>query len=154
MLKFSIQTPIKASMTNVWKQFDQNLLEKLSPPFPIVRISTFEGCHTNDRVVLEMDFLLLKTTWSSIITDFQESESENFFIDEGVKMPFGLTYWQHKHSVKKLTDASSAVVDTIQFKSKFFLLDYLLYPLFYGMILYRIPIYQKLLSTKHEIKFN
>jgi ligand-binding SRPBCC domain-containing protein len=101
-----------------------------------------------------MDFLLLKTTWSSIITDFQESESENFFIDEGVKMPFGLTYWQHKHSVKKLTDASSAVVDTIQFKSKFFLLDYLLYPLFYGMILYRIPIYQKLLSTKHEIKFN
>jgi ligand-binding SRPBCC domain-containing protein len=141
-------------MTNVWKQFDQKLLEKLSPPFPIVRIRTFEGCKTNDRVVLEMNFLLLKTTWSSIITEFQESESENFFIDEGVEMPFGLIYWQHKHMVKKLTDTTSAVVDSIQFKSKFFLLDYLLYPLFYGMILYRIPIYQKLLSTKHEIKLN
>ncbi|MHA8067560.1 hypothetical protein V7S76_12880 [Aquirufa sp. ROCK2-A2] len=154
MPKFSIQTDIKANMNHVWKQFDRNLLAKLSPPFPIVKIETFDGCQINDHVALRMDFGIWQTTWSSIIIDNKETENLNYFTDKGMKMPFGLTFWEHTHGVKMLSASTSAVVDSIEYKSKFVLLDYLLFPLFYGMILYRIPIYKKLLSTSYEIKLN
>ncbi|MFM6948886.1 MAG: SRPBCC family protein [Aquirufa sp.] len=148
MLKFSLQTKINSTIDLVWKQFDKDLLEKLSPPFPLIRISTFDGCNVNDNVVIEMNFLLYKTSWSSLIIENQTSESEKYFIDQGIKMPFGLKYWKHKHGLKMINDHQTAIIDSIEFQTNYRILDYILFPLFYGMILYRIPLYKKLLSTK------
>jgi ligand-binding SRPBCC domain-containing protein len=148
MPKFDLRTNVDASMNDVWTRFDKTLLEKLSPPFPLIRIEQFDGCEINDHVVLEMNFILFKTIWSSIITDNKITDSENHFTDEGVKMPFGLRYWKHKHIIKKVTDTTCAIVDSIHFYTKYPLLDYLLFPLFYGMILFRIPIYKKTLINK------
>ena len=148
MLKFSQQTTINATLEDVWKQFDKNLLKKLSPPFPFIQIQTFDGCEVDDHVIIEMDFLLYKTTWNSIIVENSISETEIFFIDQGVKMPFGLVHWKHKHGLKKIDDKKTSIIDTIEFKTNYLFLDYILFPLFFGMILYRRPIYKKLLSAK------
>jgi ligand-binding SRPBCC domain-containing protein len=148
MLKFSLQTTINATIDEVWKQFDKELLEKLSPPCPLIRISTFDGCEVNDKVVIDMNFLITKTSWSSLIIENQNSETEKYFIDQGIKMPFGLTHWKHKHGLKKSDDCTTIIIDTIEFNTNYLILDYILFPLFYGMILYRKPLYKKLLSTK------
>lgn len=147
MLKFSLQTTINATIDQVWKQFDKELLEKLSPPFPFIKISTFDGCEVNDKVVIDMNFVFLKTSWSSLIIENQISDTEKFFTDKGIKMPFGLTHWKHKHGLKKVDDRT-IIIDSIEFHTKYIILDYLLFPLFYGMIVYRKPLYKKLLSTK------
>ncbi len=148
MLKFSLQTTINATIDEVWKQFDKDLLEKLSPPFPIISISTFDGCEINDKVVIDMNFLITKTSWSSLIIENQNSENEKFFVDQGIKMPFGLTYWKHKHGLIKKNSTTTIILDAIEFETPSIILDYILFPLFYGMILYRKPLYKKLLSTK------
>jgi ligand-binding SRPBCC domain-containing protein len=87
-----------------------------------------------------------KVTWSSLITEDKLTADEWFFIDEGVKMPFGLHYWQHKHRVKKINEESCEIIDEISFDTRNEFLNYLLFPFLWGMIFYRKPFYQKYLS--------
>jgi ligand-binding SRPBCC domain-containing protein len=102
MLSYSISTPIQAPISHVKELFTADLLLRLSPPFPRVSLQRFDGCKKDDNVILEINLVFTKVTWSSLITEDKLTANEWFFIDEGVKMPFGLHYWQHKHRVKKI----------------------------------------------------
>jgi hypothetical protein len=64
-------------MQNVWTQFDADLLKKLSPPFPQVRIVRFDGCQTGDIVTLELNLVLAKPLWTSKITGAMNIASKN-----------------------------------------------------------------------------
>ena len=146
MPSFSVRTRINAPMQDVWTQFDAALLSKLSPPFPKVRIVRFDGCQTGDLVSLELNLLVAKLIWTSQITDSIQNEAFCAFVDEGVKMPFGLQFWQHKHRVKKITEESCEIIDEISFDTRNAFLNYLLFPFLWGMIFYRKPFYKKYLS--------
>ena len=113
MLSYSISTPIQAPISHVKELFTADLLLRLSPPFPRVSLQRFDGCKKNDNVILEINLLFRKVTWSSLITEDALTADEWYFIDQGVKMPFGLQYWQHKHRVKKISEVSCEIIDEI-----------------------------------------
>lgn len=145
MPSFQITSRVSASLPYVWSKFDQNLLAKLAPPFPIARIIQFDGCQVNDKVCIELDFLLYRTRWYSVISSFKADTTSYVFVDEGTKVPFGIKAWRHEHRIESIDEKTSSIVDKISFQTNFKLLDCLLFPLIWGMIAYRIPLYKKYL---------
>jgi ligand-binding SRPBCC domain-containing protein len=146
MPSFRVQTRVNATMENVWSRFDASLLTKLSPPFPTVRIVRFDGCQTGDQVSLELNLIAVKPIWNSLITSSAQTDTHCVFVDEGTKMPFGLIAWRHEHRIEKIDAGHCQIVDQISFKTKFWFLDYLLFPFLWGMIVYRIPLYKLYLN--------
>jgi ligand-binding SRPBCC domain-containing protein len=146
-MKITIKTAVNQPMEAVWNGFDESLFAKLAPPFPPVKLLRFDGSEQGDEVHLELDFIFFKQTWVSIITENVKTEKEIYFIDKGVKLPFFLTFWQHKHLIVKAIDMKrdirSIIIDEIAFESPF---GILLYPALFLQFFYRKPIYKKIFS--------
>jgi ligand-binding SRPBCC domain-containing protein len=142
-MKINIETAVNQSVNQVWEQFDEKLLMQLSPPFPPVKLISF-GQKIGEKVTLELNFFIIRQLWVSIITDFYLSVEENYFIDEGVQLPFFLKYWKHKHRIVKNDNSGSKIIDEIEFRTPTILTDYIFYPILYLQFLYRKPIYRKL----------
>jgi ligand-binding SRPBCC domain-containing protein len=141
-MNIKISTKVNQSLLKVWEGFNLELFSKLAPPFPPVEVKKFDGCLTGDIVHLELNFLLFKQDWISDIVDQKRTESEIYFIDEGTKLPFFLSYWRHRHRLVKEGE-ETVIIDDITFKTPTILTDYLFYPLMYLQFLYRKPIYKK-----------
>ncbi len=146
-MKITIETAVEQSVSDVWKQFDDKLLLKLSPPFPPVKLISF-GQKVGEKVTFELNFFILRQLWVSKITDSYLSADESFFIDEGITLPFFLRYWKHKHRiVRDNTTSGSKIIDEIEFRTPTVLTDYIFYPILYLQFLYRKPIYQRVFKT-------
>ena len=141
-MNIKISTKVNQSLSKVWEGFNLELFAKLAPPFPPVEVKEVGGCLKGDKVHLELNFILFKQDWISDIIDQKRTESEIYFIDEGTKLPFFLSYWQHRHRLVK-NGESTIIIDDITFKTPTILTDYLFYPLMYLQFLYRKPIYKK-----------
>jgi ligand-binding SRPBCC domain-containing protein len=145
-MRLTIRTSVAQNYLAVKEGFTQDLFLKLNPPFPPVRLNRFDGSSQGDIVELELNFILFRQTWRSLITEDGQTKQEWYFIDEGVKLPFFLKYWKHHHRVLKQGDGSQ-IVDDIHFRSPFWLMDFLLYPVLGLQFLYRKPAYKKFFST-------
>ncbi|GAB3335580.1 hypothetical protein GCM10027299_44700 [Larkinella ripae] len=144
-MKIRIATTVQQEYRRVWAGFDRTLLEKLSPPFPPVKIVRFDGSRKGDLVHLRLNLLLFSQDWISRIIDQEETGSEIYFIDQGVKLPFFLTYWRHKHRIIRHGD-HTRIADEISFRTPTILTDFLIYPIMYGLFAYRKPIYKQLFA--------
>jgi ligand-binding SRPBCC domain-containing protein len=144
-LRLTIQTRIPLSAEEALSRFDKSLFLALNPPFPPVQVIRFDGCKKGDEVELELNFLVFRQRWVSIITEDYNNTNEIGFVDEGTKLPFFLSYWQHRHRILK-RGSTSMVLDDITFSGGGVVLSLLLYPLLYLQFLYRIPIYKRLLK--------
>ncbi|TRX56003.1 hypothetical protein FNH22_17735 [Fulvivirga sp. M361] len=143
-MRLKISSKVLCNYLEVKNGFTEKLFLKLNPPFPPVKLLVFEGCNKGDRVSLELNFLLFKQTWTSLIT-FDHSDSSVFeFIDVGKKLPFFLKSWEHHHSVIRLNDTESEIVDDISFTTPYKMLDWLLLPALWLQFMYRKPIYKKI----------
>ena len=141
-MRIVISTQVKQPFQTVFAGFEKELFLKLNPPFPKVKLKRFDGSQTGDIVTIELNFLLFKQTWVSKIIDHQSNQDEIYFIDQGIKLPFFLKSWQHQHRI--LNEGHQArIVDDIDYKTPFWLMDYLMYPLMYVQFLYRKPIYRR-----------
>ncbi|GGD69976.1 hypothetical protein GCM10011514_37550 [Emticicia aquatilis] len=146
-MKINIETAVNQSVSEVWEQFDDKLLLKLSPPFPPVKLISF-GQKIGEKVTFELNFFIIRQLWVSEITDSYLSAEESFFIDEGVQLPFFLKYWKHKHRiVRDNATSGSKIIDEIEFRTPTILTDYIFYPILYLQFLYRKPIYQRIFKT-------
>ena len=141
-MNIKISTKVNQSLLKVWEGFNLELFSKLAPPFPPVRVKEFGGCLKGDKVHLELNFILFKQDWISDIVDQKQTNTEIYFIDEGTKLPFFLSYWQHRHGLVE-DNGGTNIIDDITFKTPTILTDYLFYPLMYLQFLYRKPIYKK-----------
>lgn len=141
-MRLIITTHVAQDYRAVQQGFREDLFRQLNPPFPPVRLNRFEGSRAGDIVELELDFLLFRQTWRSLITADGSSELEWYFIDEGVQLPFFLSYWKHHHRVVKEAEGSR-IIDDIRFRSPFRMLDYLLYPVLLLQFWYRKPVYKR-----------
>jgi len=149
MPSFKIQTNIGASMSFVWSQFNEELLKKISPPFPKVNIQRFDGCKTGDLVILEINLIFTHVIWSSEITYTNQDSNQSVFIDEGIKVPFGITLWKHEHSIIKIDEGQCYIQDFVTYKTSNVFLDMILFPFLWGMIFYRKPFYLKYLTNRN-----
>lgn len=142
-MNLKITTTVKQSPDKVWEGFNEDLFEALAPPFPPVKLLRFDGSLKGDEVHLELNFLLFKQQWNSLITQQEQSDSEIFFVDEGMKLPFFLKAWRHKHRIIK-QGSGAAIIDDITYQTPFKILDWMMYPAMWLQFAYRKPIYQKL----------
>lgn len=122
--------------------FNQSLFEALNPPFPPVKLLRFDGSTKGDVVSLELDFILFKQVWESHIVEHGQTSKEWYFVDEGRKLPFFLRYWRHRHRVVQ-AGTHARIIDNITFKTPFWLMDYLLYPVMWLQFAYRKPVYKR-----------
>jgi len=143
-MHFQIKTPVQQSPQNVFVGFDRKLFMALNPPLMPLKLLRFDGCKTGDEVHLELAFGM---KWISLVTDFQERDDEIFFIDEGVQLPFFLSYWRHKHRIIK-DGIGSILVDDITYRSSSKFMDSLLYPILWAQFKYRSPVYRKLFKIR------
>ena len=141
-MKLTIRTAVNAPLPTVWAGFNLALFNKLSPPFPPVKVVRFDGCLKGDVVSLELNFLLFKQRWDSDIIDQQTTSDEIYFIDQGTKLPFFLKVWHHKHRLIK-TGTGTVIADEITYQTPNVLLDYVMYPLMWLQFAYRKPIYRR-----------
>ncbi len=144
-MHIKINTLVAMDYRSVAVRFNADLFQALNPPFPPVRLLRFDGSSKGDEVHIELNFIFFKQIWKSLITENAITTQEVYFIDEGIKLPFFLTYWRHKHRIVK-EGAHTIIIDDITFRTPFLLFDFILYPVLYGQFLYRKPIYRKLFS--------
>jgi ligand-binding SRPBCC domain-containing protein len=142
-MKLTIATPVNQTALEVWQGFDKDLFLKLSPPFPKVRLLQFDGSLKGDRVGLELNFGIFRQRWISDITENGETDEEIYFIDKGVKLPFFLKKWQHRHTIKKMPNGS-VIIDDIFFSTGLFILDLIMYPGLYLQFYFRKPVYREI----------
>jgi ligand-binding SRPBCC domain-containing protein len=146
-MHIQITTIVTQNYRQVADKFDENLFQALSPPFPPVKLLRFDGSRKGDEVHLQLNFLLFRQVWKSLIIEDGSKEGEVYFIDKGIQLPFFLSYWQHKHIIRE-HGKHTAIVDDIHFKTPFFVFDFLLYPVLYGQFLYRKPVYKKVFGER------
>ncbi|WP_296701829.1 hypothetical protein [Algoriphagus sp.] len=142
-MEITIKTNVEQDFLSVKEGFNESLFNKLSPPFPPVKLLRFDGSKKGDLVSLELNFIFFRQKWVSKIIEDNTSEKEFYFIDQGIELPFFLKYWKHKHRIIKAGE-NSIIQDEISFKAPFILLTWLLYPAMLLQFGYRIPIYKKI----------
>ncbi|WPZ11762.1 SRPBCC family protein [Roseivirga spongicola] len=142
-MKFTVKTKVGQSFINVKNGFNDDLLSRLSPPFPKVTLKRYDGSKPGDIVSLELNFFLFKQTWTSKIVAESEIEGEYYFIDEGVKLPHGLVFWRHKHLIKQLSNGTE-IQDIVEFKSYNDILTFMIYPFILSQFIYRKPLYKRI----------
>lgn len=145
-MKIRINTQVAADHNVVRSGFNERLFLALNPPFPPVRLLRFDGCRRGDRVVLRLNFMLFSQVWESLIVDDTADKAGFSFTDRGVRLPFFLSFWEHRHVVQSHAEGGSVITDDIEFRSPFRWTDFLLYPVIYLQFLYRKPIYRKLFA--------
>ena len=141
-MKLIIKTKVEQDIQSVWQGFNEKLFIKLSPPFPPVKLLRFDGSLKGDKVALELNFLLFKQVWESLITEQNENKEEIYFVDKGVQLPFFLKKWKHKHRIIK-DGEGSIIADEIEFSAPIPGMELLLYPTLWLQFAYRKPIYKK-----------
>ncbi|GAB3989029.1 hypothetical protein GCM10028807_12990 [Spirosoma daeguense] len=141
------KTRVEKALPQVWTGFTRTLFEQLTPSFPPVNVIRFDGCKQGDVVHLQLNFILFRQDWISHIVDQQTTDEEIYFIDQGTKLPFFLTYWHHRHRLLKLQDDTSEnqtlIVDDIYFRTPSRLTDMLVYPVLWLQFTCRKPIYRR-----------
>ena len=97
LLRTSVAQPPAAVLAG----FTRELFLALAPPFPKLKLLRFDGCRRGDRVELELDTLVQKLAWTSlIVADGVEADGTHYFTDEGQTLPPPLRYWQHRHRIE------------------------------------------------------
>lgn len=142
-MHLQIRTHVEQSLPTVWAGFNRSLFDQLSPPFPPVRVLRFDGCQRGDQVHLALNLLITRQNWVSLITDQQTTDAEIYFIDEGTRLPFFLSYWRHRHRLLR-NGNETIIVDDITYRTPFRLTDYLLYPFLWAQFAYRQPVYRRI----------
>lgn len=142
-MRIKLRTKVNSHFLEVKEGFTEKLFLKLNPPFPPVKLLEFGGCEKGDRVALSLNFFLFQQEWISNITFDRTTDSVFEFIDQGHTLPFFLSGWKHHHIVEYASETSAFVIDDIQYKTPFLLMDYLMYPILYLQFFYRKPIYKK-----------
>ena len=140
----TLRTAVSQPPAQVMAGFTRELFVALAPPFPRLRLLRFDGCRTGDRVEIELDTLVKRLPWTSLIVDDGvQPDGTHFFIDEGQVLPAPLRFWRHRHLIQPGPNGGSVVVDALEYRTASRLLDAVLYPAMWAQFAWRKPIYRR-----------
>lgn len=139
------KTPVEGSVAKVLSGFNKELFLNLRPPGVRVDLRRFDGCKKGDLIELDLLTPFGKQVWEGKITENYESEDEAYFIDVGVKLPFPIKTWRHKHIIKRENN-QTYIIDEIRFSIAGPLWGPVFYPIMWGVFKYRGPIYKRIFS--------
>ena len=143
-MRVTLQTAVMQLPTQVMAGFTRELFLALAPPFPKLRLRRFDGCRTGDRVEIELDTLVKRLPWTSLITeDGVLPDGTHYFVDEGQTLPPPLRYWRHRHLIQPGPRGGSIIVDALEYRTASRVLDVLIYPAMWAQFAWRKPIYRR-----------
>lgn len=146
-MKILIKAKVQGHFLSVFNDFDKELFEYLKPRIGKMEIVEFGGSFVGNKV--HMKFLSpIKADWISNITKREIGEQQAYFIDEGVILPPGISYWHHKHIVRYISEYESEIIDDITYQGNNFILSLLLYPGLLGAFLPRIIQYKRFFRNR------
>ncbi|TVQ12265.1 MAG: hypothetical protein EA361_11325 [Bacteroidetes bacterium] len=96
------------------------------PPFSLASLERYDGQNPGDLIDLKFNIPFLGH-WTVIIKEAWLSHREYGFVDRGLRVPFGISYWQHIHRVVARNNHSCFIIDDIEYETSWKFLDYLLY---------------------------
>lgn len=137
------ETEVNGSVRDIFSRFDKSLFLKLKPPGVKINLIRFDGCEVGDKIHLEMITPLGKNDWIGLITQSFVSDDECYFVDEGEVLPFPISKWAHRHTIRN-KNGKTIIVDDINFEVRPKLLGQILYPFFWAIFRYRSPIYRRI----------
>lgn len=146
LMRFQIVTAVEGDFKTVFRKFDETLFLKIKPLLIGLRVIRFDGCLRNDEVHLELTILGRKQVWISRVMEFQETEDEIAFTDQGVRLPRFLSFWNHRHRIVQAPNGS-LIVDDVTYKTPLPGLDYLLFPVLYFQFYFRKHRYRSIFRT-------
>ncbi len=129
-MKIVLQTIVNRQFDEVIRDFDEKLFRNLLPPAFVVRLLRYDGSKPGDTVHLRF-MLPWPSDWISRITQSSRETRQYYFVDEGIKLPFGLKKWKHVHRVEKTGPHTSRITDDMNFTTGNPLTDRLLFPVLY-----------------------
>ncbi|MFT2009737.1 SRPBCC family protein [Pontibacter sp. 13R65] len=144
-MQLHIRTLVKQDYLSVFDAFDERLFRKLSPPYPRLKLLRFDGSYPGDVVEVELQAGFKSYRWTSLITERVVTDTEAYFVDEGLEVPSPLRRWRHKHLVAK-EGAGAVIHDIIEYSTGSKTLDLLLYPLMLVQFGSRKPVYKKMFN--------
>lgn len=140
----TLRTAVSQPPAVVMAGFTRELFVALAPPFPRLRLLRFDGCHSGDRVEIELDTLVKRLSWTSLIVDDgTQPDGTHFFVDEGQVLPPPLRFWRHRHLIQPGPNGGSVIVDALEYRTASRLLDALIYPAMWAQFAWRRPIYRR-----------
>lgn len=146
-MHFQIITSVEDDFKSVFGKFDKDLFLKIRPPLIGLKVNRFDGCLENDEVHLELTIFGTKQIWISRVTEFRETDDEIAFTDQGIRLPRFLSFWNHRHRIVR-GQPGCLIIDQVTYKTPFWLLDYLLFPVLYLQFRLRKPRYRSHFSPK------
>ncbi|MBH8558733.1 SRPBCC family protein [Hymenobacter negativus] len=140
----TLRTAVTQPPAAVMAGFTRELFVALAPPFPRLRLLRFDGCRTGDRVEIELDTLVKRLPWTSLIVDDGvQPDGTHFFVDEGQILPPPLRFWRHRHLIQPGPKGGSVIVDALEYRTASRLLDVVIYPAMWAQFAWRRPIYRR-----------
>ncbi|PLW91759.1 MAG: hypothetical protein C0592_14225 [Marinilabiliales bacterium] len=141
-MKILIKIPVKSDAETVANGFTRELFQKLRPPMTSLKILRYDGNTPGDEVHLKVGVFFFKQRWISKITDSWDNDDEWGFEDIGLKLPFFLKSWKHRHRVQKNLDGST-IIEDIDFEPRFRILRNLIRQVLYLQFKSRKTVYQR-----------
>ncbi len=139
-MRIVLKSSVDCHFDIVEANFNEELFRYLLPPGS--KLIEYGGSKTGDIVHLKLP---LAGTWKSKITDHGSSDKRIYFVDEGVKLPFPLKSWRHKHIMHEKGGAT-IIEDNMEFSTGFVIADLFVYPFLYLAFAPRIKQYKKYFS--------
>lgn len=144
-MRLHLKTAVQQDYLRVFQAFDEQLFQRLAPPYPRLVLLRFDGSAPGDVVEVELQTGIRSFRWTSLITEQGITDTEAWFVDEGQELPPPLRRWHHRHLVTK--NGSGAIIhDIITYSTSIKVLDLLLYPLMLAAFGMRKPVYRKIFS--------
>jgi ligand-binding SRPBCC domain-containing protein len=111
--RFEVAETVLLPVDVVWKAHeDVKLLERISPPFPVIRIKESNiVCGLNAQFTVRVEMVGWGVDWQVKITHW---DPPTCFIDQQVIGPF--KFWEHTHHFMPITADSTRMVDSVQFE--------------------------------------
>ncbi|WP_051314682.1 SRPBCC family protein [Alteribacter aurantiacus] len=111
--KFEYKTVIDQPIGEVWAFFSNNNNLATITGFPKVIVRGNDEVKKGSKVLLELNFIIMRLNWQGRIVDVNEKES---FTDVGEKVPFPFRLWSHTHRFNSKGD-KTMMVDEVTFRS-------------------------------------
>lgn len=113
MERFEVAETVPLPVASVWKAHeDVQLLERVAPPFPLVRLKESNiVCTLGTQFTVRVELFGIGIDWRAKITHWDPPVC---FVDEQVSGPFRV--WEHTHQFMPITSESTRIVDSVRFE--------------------------------------
>ncbi len=148
MKKIYLETPVQVNLVPLIEGFNSSLLTRLQPPLGEMTLTRYDGNSVGDEIHIEIHLMGQTVNWVSVIAEEKQSAQEYTFVDVGRELPFPLSYWHHRHTLKQVSDGRSLIIDEVEFECRPALLEWAVKPMMLWMFKSRVPIYQKYFAEK------